>query len=61
MLCDPAPGRGSEGQLVGQQGRGYRSVLISIGDFHAQWRSTAASAAPVKTILFLRKKYVEAC
>jgi hypothetical protein len=43
MLCDPAPfGRGSEGLFMGQQGRGYRSVLISIGDFHAQWRSTAA-------------------
>jgi hypothetical protein len=39
MLRDPAPcGRGSEGLLMGQQGRGYRSVLISIGDFHAQWR-----------------------
>jgi len=35
-------GRGSEGLLMGQQGRGYRSVLISIGDFRAQWRSTAA-------------------
>jgi len=40
MLCDPAPcGRGSEGLLMGQQARGYRSVLISIGDFHAQWRT----------------------
>jgi hypothetical protein len=35
MLYDPAPfGRGSEGLFMGQQGRGYRSVLISIGDFH---------------------------
>jgi len=40
MLCDPAPfGRGSEGLLMGQQARGHRSVLISIGDFHAQWRT----------------------
>jgi len=47
MLCDPAPfGRGSEGLLMGQQGRGYRSVLISIGDFHAQWRSTLHEQLP---------------
>jgi len=43
MLCDPAPfGRGSEGLLLGQQERGYRSAIKSIGDFHAQWRTSGA-------------------
>jgi hypothetical protein len=33
---------------MGQQGRGYRSVLISIGDFHAQLRGIAAGTTPLK-------------
>jgi hypothetical protein len=33
---------------MGQQARGYRSILISIGDFHAQWRTNGAYASPMK-------------
>jgi hypothetical protein len=37
MLRHPAPcGRGSENLMMGQQARGYGSVLISIGDCYVR-------------------------
>ena len=42
LLCDPAPGRGSERLLMGQRADRLRSIPASADRFHAQWHTPSA-------------------